>query len=51
MYDFSAIREVLHKVGFDEIQRSSYRKSSIPDIEYLDLEFRRNESLYVEAIK
>ncbi|MBP7460588.1 MAG: methyltransferase domain-containing protein [Candidatus Delongbacteria bacterium] len=49
MYDFEMIKEILKSKGFTEIERLSFRKSRLPEIERL--EYREDDSLYVEAVK
>jgi SAM-dependent methyltransferase len=51
MFDARALVHMLRGAGFEDVEVSSYRKSSIPEIDQLELEVRRNESLYVEARK
>jgi predicted SAM-dependent methyltransferase len=52
VYDFPELERVLHRAGFQDVARSSYRKSSWPELN-LDQssEQRQAESLYVEAVK
>jgi len=49
MYDFPMIEELLLRVGFREVRRSSFAQGSIPDIDILDN--RPEDSLFVEATK
>lgn len=51
MFDARALGHMLHQAGFESVEVSSYRKSAIPEIAQIQLEVRRNESLYVEARK
>jgi SAM-dependent methyltransferase len=51
MLDGRSLAHMLRTAGFDEVAVSSYRTSAIPEIQQLDLEVRRRESLYVEARK
>ena len=51
MFDARAMVHMLLAAGFENVEVSSYRKSAIPEIDQLELEVRRNESLYVEARK
>ncbi len=49
MYDYEMLRSALEKAGFSLVERCSYRRGCVPDIEKLDN--RPEETLYVEAIK
>jgi predicted SAM-dependent methyltransferase len=49
MFDECSLVHLLSTAGFGNPEVSSYRKSNIPEIESLELEVRRQESLYVEA--
>jgi len=51
MFDAKALQHMLREAGFEHVEVSSYGKSAIPEIDRLDLEVRRNESLYVECRK
>lgn len=51
MFDAKALVHLLREAGFPQVAVSSYRQSAIPEIDQLDLEVRRNESLYIEAVK
>lgn len=51
MFDAKALVHLLREAGFGKVEISSYRKSAIPEIDQIELEVRRRESLYVEAIK
>ncbi len=51
MFDTKALVHLLHEAGFERVEGSSFAKSAIPEIDQLDLEVRRNESLYVESRK
>jgi SAM-dependent methyltransferase len=51
MFDARALVHMVRSAGFENIEVSSYRQSAIPEIELIELEVRRNESLYVEATK
>lgn len=42
---------MLRSAGFEQVEISSYRVSAIPEIDQIELEVRRRESLYVEARK
>lgn len=49
MFDGRSLVHLLNAAGFAKPEVSSYRMSGIPEIEELELEVRRRESLYVEA--
>ena len=51
MFDGRALAHMLREAGFQNVEVGSYRKSAIPEIDQIELEVRRNESLYVEARK
>ncbi|HTW56758.1 MAG TPA: methyltransferase domain-containing protein [Terriglobales bacterium] len=51
MFDGKALVRLLREAGFARVDVSSFGKSAIPEIDQLELEVRRNESLYVEARK
>jgi predicted SAM-dependent methyltransferase len=51
MFDARALVHMLREAGFEHVEVSSYRQSTIPEIDQLELEVRRSESLYVEARK
>jgi SAM-dependent methyltransferase len=51
MFDAKSLTHLLREAGFEQVAVSGYGKSAIPEINQLDLEVRRNESLYVEAAK
>lgn len=51
MFDGKALVHLLHEAGFEGAAVSSFGQSAIPEIDQLELEVRRNESLYVEASK
>jgi len=51
MLDGRSLTHLLRSAGFDEVAISGFRTSAIPEIDQLDLEVRRRESLYVEARK
>jgi predicted SAM-dependent methyltransferase len=48
IYDFETMKLLLTKVGFKDIKKESFRKGRDPRL-LIDLEWRENESLYVEA--
>lgn len=51
MFDGKALVFLLRQAGFERAAVSSYKESAIPEIDQIELEVRRNESLYVEARK
>lgn len=51
MFDAKSLVHLLQEAGFTELDVSSYGKSVIPEIDQLELEVRRRESLYVEAVR
>jgi predicted SAM-dependent methyltransferase len=51
MFDAKALLHLLREAGFQRAEVSRYRESGIPEINQLELEVRRDESLYVEASK
>jgi SAM-dependent methyltransferase len=51
MFDASSLTAMMQEAGFDAPQRSSFGASEIPDVIDVELEERRNESLYIEARK
>jgi SAM-dependent methyltransferase len=51
MLDGKALVHLLREAGFERAAVSSYRQSAIPEIDQIELEVRRRESLYVEACK
>jgi SAM-dependent methyltransferase len=51
MLDGKALVHLLREAGFEQVAVSEFRKSAIPEIPEIELEVRRNESLYVEAQK
>jgi predicted SAM-dependent methyltransferase len=51
MFDGRSLVHLLKSAGFANPKVSSYRDSSIPDVEQIELAVRRAESLYVEAKK
>jgi predicted SAM-dependent methyltransferase len=51
MFDAKSLVHLLREAGFEKVEICSYCLSAIPEIDQLDLEVRRNESLYVEAVK
>jgi len=51
MFDGKSLAHLLREAGFANPAVSSYRQSAIPEIDQIELEVRRGESLYVEASK
>jgi predicted SAM-dependent methyltransferase len=51
MFDSRSLIHLLGSAGFVAPEVKSYRQSVLPDIEQIELEVRRGESLYVEAKK
>jgi SAM-dependent methyltransferase len=51
MFDGKALVHLLREAGFAQAAVSEYKKSAIPEIDQIELEVRRAESLYVEACK
>jgi len=50
-YDWQSLSARFLEAGFADVKRCSYLESAIPDIEFLDLAEKANESLYVEGTK
>jgi SAM-dependent methyltransferase len=51
MFDGKALVHLLREAGFERVEVSSFGVSAIPEIDALELEVRRRESLYVETRK
>jgi len=51
MFDARSLVHLLNTAGFTNSEVSSYRVSEIPEIDDLELEVRKRESLYAEARK
>jgi hypothetical protein len=51
MLDSKAVVHMMREAGFERVAVSSYRNSAIPEIDEIELEVRRSESLYVEACR
>ena len=51
MFDGRSLVHMLRSAGFEDVAVSDYRTSAIPEIDRIELEVRRRESLYVEARK
>jgi predicted SAM-dependent methyltransferase len=51
MFDERSLIHLLRQAGFAQIEASRFMHSRIPDIAEVELEERKRESLYVEAVK
>jgi hypothetical protein len=51
MFDAKALTYLLREAGLEKVDVRSYKDSAIPEIAQIELEGRRNESLYVESEK
>jgi SAM-dependent methyltransferase len=51
MYDFESFASLLTRLGYQKICRASFGSSVLPGLGGLDVEVRRNESFYIEAIR
>jgi predicted SAM-dependent methyltransferase len=51
MFDGKALVHMLREAGFEQVEVSTFGKSAIPEITQLELEVRKSESLYVEAVR
>jgi len=51
MFDQRSLAHLLRNAGFENPAVRQFRESAIPEIDRLELEVRREESLYVEANK
>jgi len=51
MFDGRSLSHLLRSAGFLDPEVKSYRQSALADIDQIELEVRRGESLYVEAKK
>jgi predicted SAM-dependent methyltransferase len=51
MFDASSLVHMLKEAGFQAPELSAFGQSRIPEIGEIELESRRSESLYVEAVK
>ncbi len=49
MFDSKSLVHLLREAGFEQVEVMSYGKSAIPEIDQIELEVRKQESLYVEA--
>jgi SAM-dependent methyltransferase len=51
MFTFDFVEELLYAAGFRRVERCSYRQTSSPHAEIIELDNREGESLFVEAFK
>lgn len=51
MWDGPSLVSVCRRIGFSDVSERQFRDSRIPEIDRLDLELRKHESFYVEAVK
>jgi hypothetical protein len=51
MFDRRSLENLLREAGFANPSVKGFRESDIPEIGQLELEVRRDESLYLEARK
>ena len=51
MMDGRSLAHTLRTAGFEQVEITSFGCSTIPDIDQIELEVRRRESVYVEARK
>lgn len=51
MFDERSLVHLLQQAGFAHVEVSRFMDSRIPDIENIELAVRKQESLYVEAVK
>ncbi len=51
MFDERSLVHLLRQTGFTQVEVSHFMESRIPDIADIELEVRKRESLYVEAVK
>ena len=49
MFDSKSLVHLLREAGFEQVEVMSYGKSAIPEIDQIELEVRKQESLYVES--
>lgn len=50
IHDFATVKTILEQAGFKDIVKTSYRNGRDPRL-LIDMEWRRDESLYVEAVR
>ena len=51
MFDAKSLLHLFREAGFDRPEVKTFMESRIPDIAEIELEVRKNESLYVEAMR
>ncbi len=51
MYDRRSIGKLLLEAGFSSVRDCEFRKGAVPDLDQLDMAERRQDSLYVEAVR
>jgi hypothetical protein len=51
MYDSVSFSGLLQKVGFREVTETQFGVSRMPELSRLDLDLRRHESFYIEALR
>lgn len=51
MWDAPSLMALLKTIGFAEVRETGFRESLLEDVGTLDLESRKHESFYVEAVK
>ncbi len=51
MYDCASFASLLERLGYREIRQASFGRSALPELATLDVEGRRDESFYVEALR
>jgi len=51
MYDYESFAALLERLRYQSIRRSNFGTSILPALATLDVEGRRDESFYVEAVK
>jgi Methyltransferase domain len=51
MYDYDSFAALLKSLGYQEVRRSSFANSALPQLAALDLEARKEGSFYVEACR
>ena len=51
MFDAASLAHMLREAGFPQTAVSAFGSSRIPEIDDIELESRRSESLYVESVR
>lgn len=51
MWDPVSLSILLRQIGYREVYECRFREGSLAEVSMLDLESRREESFYVEAVK